>query len=155
MAFSTRNILIGTVTSVNKGAVNADITLNLHDGSPVNVILGNSSVDDLDLKEGGEVFAIIKATNIGIGTNLLDAKANAGNILCGAVSKVVEGPISTEVDLDIGHSNTLTASITTESAKRLGLRAGTLACAMFNASSVILGVKDKHWGLRQETISEV
>jgi len=155
MAFSSRSILIGTVASITKGAVNAEITLNLHDGPPINVVLSNSSVDDLDLREGGEAFAIIKATSIGIGTNLLDAKTSAGNILCGTVSKVVEGPISTEVDLDIGPNNTLTASITTESVKRLRLKAGTLACAMFNASSVILGVKDKHWGLRQETISEL
>jgi molybdate transport system regulatory protein len=56
------------------------------------------------------------------------------------VSKIVDGPVSAEVDIEIGSGNSLAAVITEESAKKLGLKTGSHACAMFKASSVILGV---------------
>jgi len=48
--------------------------------------------------------------------------------------------VSAEVDLDVGSGNTLVAVITSESAKKLGLKAGDSAYAMIKASSVIVGV---------------
>ncbi len=55
--------------------------------------------------------------------------------------KVVEGPVSAEVDLDVGAGTTIVAVITDESAKRLGLKAGSSAHALIKASSVIIGVE--------------
>ena len=69
-----------------------------------------------------------------------DAKVSARNIFCGTISKIIEGPVNTEVDLDIGSGNTISAVITHESAGQLGLAVGGHACTLFKASSVILGV---------------
>ncbi len=141
MKLSARNVFSGTVSSVIKGVVNAEVTLNVKGGPSISAIITNTSAENLALKEGVEAFAIIKASSIIIGTDLHDAKVSARNIICGTVTKVIEGPVSAEVDIDIGSGNTLTAVITEESAKKLGIKAGSHACAMFKAPSVILGVK--------------
>ena len=69
-----------------------------------------------------------------------DARISARNIMSGTIRKIVDGPVSTEVDIEIGAGNTLSAVITHESARKLGLKEGGDACAIFKASSVMLGV---------------
>lgn len=140
MKVSARNVFLGTISSIKKGAVNAEVSLTLKGGTPVTAVITNGSVDSLGLATGKEAYAIIKASSIIIGTDLHDAKVSARNIMCGTIAKIVEGPVSTEVDVEIGAGNTVSAVITHESAKTLGLKQGGHACALFKASSVILGV---------------
>lgn len=140
MKLSARNVLAGTVTKITKGAVNAEVALALTGGTPLIAIITNGSIDNLALKEGASVFAIIKASSVLIGTELHDAKTSARNIMCGTVAKIVEGPVSTEVDVEVGGGNTISAVITHESASNLGLAVGGHACTLFKASSVIIGV---------------
>jgi len=140
MKLSARNVLTGTVASIKKGAVNTEVVLNLKGGPTIAAIITNSSADNLALKAGTEACAIIKASNIIVGTDLHDAKMSARNVICGTVAKVVEGPVSAEVGVDIGAGNTLTAIITDESAKKLGLKAGDHACLIIKASGIIIGV---------------
>ncbi len=141
MKLSARNVLSGTVASVRKGAVNTEVILDLKGGSSIVSVITNTSADNLALKQGTAAFAIVKASSIIVGTELEKAKISARNILNGTVVKVVEGPVSAEVDLDVGAGNTIVAVITEESAKRLGLKAGSSAYAMIKASSVIIGVE--------------
>ncbi|AJE02453.1 TOBE domain-containing protein [Geobacter pickeringii] len=140
MKLSARNVFSGTVSGITKGAVNAEVTLTLTGGTPVVAVVTNASVDSLGLAVGTEACAIIKASSVIIGTDLHDARVSARNIMCGTVAKVVEGPVSTEVDVEIGGGNTISAVITHGSARNLGIKAGGHACALFKASSVILGV---------------
>lgn len=140
MKVSARNVLAGKVTCIKKGAVNAEVSLDLKGGATITAIVTNGAVDNLPLKEGMDAYAIIKATYIIIGTDLHNAKVSARNISCGTITRLIEGPVSTEVDLDIGGGNTMSAVITHESSKNLGLREGDHACAIFKASSVIIGV---------------
>jgi len=140
MKVSARNVFSGTITEVKKGAVNSQVTLTLKGGTPIVATITNGSVDNLGLALGKDAFAIIKSTSVIIGTDLHDARISARNILCGTIVKLIEGPVSAEVDLEIGAGNTVSAVITHESSKNLGLKEGEHACAMFKASSVILGV---------------
>jgi molybdate transport system regulatory protein len=140
MKVSARNVFSGKVTEIKKGAVNAEIILTLKGGIPVAAVLTNGSVDNLGLAVGKDAYAIIKASSIIIGSDLHDAKLSARNIMCGTVAKLLEGPVNTEVDVEIGAGNTISAVITHESSKNLGLKEGDHACAIFKASSVILGV---------------
>lgn len=140
MKVSARNVFAGTVANVKKGAVNAEVTLTLKGGTPVVATITNGSVDSLGLAAGKEAYAIIKASSVIIGTDLHDAKVSARNIMCGTVVNVIEGPVSAEVDVEVGGGNTISAVITLESARKLGLKDGSHACALFKASSVILGV---------------
>jgi molybdate transport system regulatory protein len=61
--------------------------------------------------------------------------------MCGSVVKIVPGAVNTEVTLRLSGENTISAIITNESAGYLGFTEGDLACAVFQASSVILGVE--------------
>jgi len=140
MKVSARNTFAGSVTAITKGAVNAEVTLSLKGGVPLTAVVTNGAIDNLALKVGSEAFAIIKASSVIIGTDLHDAKVSARNIFCGTIVKVIEGPVNTEVDVEIGGGNVISAVITHGSSTRLGLTVGGHACTLFKASSVIIGV---------------
>jgi molybdate transport system regulatory protein len=141
MNISARNIFKGTVSSIVKGAVNTEVTIALGDGTKIVSIITIGAADRLGLKEGTAASAIVKASSIIVGTNLHGAELSARNIVSGKISKVIDGPVSTEVDIEIGGGNTLSAVITHGSSKKLGLAAGADASAIFKASSVIIGVE--------------
>jgi molybdopterin-binding protein len=67
MKLSARNILKGKVVKVTKGAVNAEVILELPGGTQLVSIITNTSVENLGLKDGKEAYAIIKASNIMVG----------------------------------------------------------------------------------------
>ena len=140
MKLSARNVFTGTVASIKKGAVNAEVSLNLTGGTVIVATITVGSVETLGLSVGKEASAIVKASTVIIGTDLHNATVSARNVMCGKVVKIIEGPVNAEVGVEIGAGNILTAVITIESAKRLELKEGGHACAMFKASSVIIGV---------------
>jgi molybdate transport system regulatory protein len=140
MKLSARNVFGCTVTKITKGAVNAEVALTLKGGPTLVAVITNGSIDNLALTEGKEACAIIKASSVIIGTDLHDAKVSARNVMCGTVTKIIEGPVSTEVSVDIGSGNTICSVITHESSRALNLKEGGHACTLFKASSVILGV---------------
>jgi molybdopterin-binding protein len=64
MKISARNVLKGKVKKVVRGAVNAEVTLDLGGGIEVVSIITNASVDSLGLVEGKEAYAVIKASSV-------------------------------------------------------------------------------------------
>ena len=140
MKVSARNVLAGTITKITRGVVNSEVALSLTGGTPLIAVVTNGAVENLALKEGSSAYAIIKASSVMVGSDLHDAKISARNIMCGTVAKIIEGPVSTEIDVEVGGGNTISAVITHGSSSSLGLKVGGHACTLFKASSVILGV---------------
>lgn len=68
LKLSARNQLVGTVGAVHRGAVNAEVSIDLAGGGVIVAIVTNGSVDALGLVEGHPVVAIIKASSIILGT---------------------------------------------------------------------------------------
>jgi molybdopterin-binding protein len=68
MPTSARNQLSGTVVSVTIGAVMAEVVVDVGDQQVVAAITKDSA-ERLGLAEGGQVTAIIKATDVMIGTD--------------------------------------------------------------------------------------
>ncbi|MCX6036139.1 MAG: molybdopterin-binding protein [Chloroflexi bacterium] len=64
MKLSARNILKGKVIKLVRGAVNAEVTIQLQGGEQVVSIITNGSVESLELKEGKEAYAVIKASSV-------------------------------------------------------------------------------------------
>jgi len=64
MKLSARNILKGRVVKITPGAVNAEVTIQLPGGEQIVSIITVASVESLGLKEGGEAYAVIKASNV-------------------------------------------------------------------------------------------
>lgn len=140
MKTSARNILEGTVSDVKKGQVVAVVKLTLPSGAVISSIISNDSVDRLGLKNGVKAQAIIKATSVIIGKNAAGLNISARNIIKGTVQKVKEGMVMAEIVLDIGGGNAIVSTISDESVKRLGLKAGDEAYAIVKATSVMIGV---------------
>jgi molybdopterin-binding protein len=64
---SARNILPGTIKELHKGAVTATVKIALKGGDIVTSSITNEAAEDLDLKVGDAVSAIIKAPDVIIG----------------------------------------------------------------------------------------
>jgi molybdopterin-binding protein len=67
--FSARNQLKAKVTSVKLGTVMAEVVVELADGQQIVSAITRTSAEELGLKEGDEVLAIIKSTEVMIGKN--------------------------------------------------------------------------------------
>ncbi len=64
MKLSARNALKGKVVKIIHGTVNAEVILELPGGSQVVAMITNESAKSLELKEGSEAYAVIKASNV-------------------------------------------------------------------------------------------
>jgi molybdopterin-binding protein len=64
MELSARNQFIGHVTRITRGGVVAEVTVDIGNGQEIVSVITNGSVDRLNLREGSEVTAIIKATEV-------------------------------------------------------------------------------------------
>jgi molybdopterin-binding protein len=69
MRISARNSLKGKVKEVVKGAVNAEVTIELPGGAEIVSIITNKSAADLGLAKGKDVYAVIKASNVMVGVD--------------------------------------------------------------------------------------
>jgi len=69
MDISARNSLKGKVKRVLPGAVNTEVTVELANGLEVVSIITKESAERLDLSEGKEVYAVIKASDVMIATD--------------------------------------------------------------------------------------
>ena len=68
LKLSARNILKGKVKSIQHGAVNSEVIVQVPGGIEIVSIITKTAAQNLQLKEGKEVYAIVKATNVIIGT---------------------------------------------------------------------------------------
>jgi molybdopterin-binding protein len=69
MKLSARNILKGTVKDIKTGTVNTEIIVQLAGGEELVSMITKESAEKLGLKPGKEVYAVIKASNVMIGTD--------------------------------------------------------------------------------------
>ncbi|MBJ2151522.1 molybdopterin-binding protein [Pseudomonas sp. GX19020] len=68
-------------------------------------------------------------------------RLSARNVLPGTVIEIVTGAVTSHVRLDLGGS-IVTAAITNEAVKELGLTVGAKASAVIKASDVMIGTDD-------------
>ena len=68
MQISARNQLKGTVKTVEHGAVNSEVTIELSDGVELVSIITKQSAEQLQLTESRVVYAVIKASDVMIAT---------------------------------------------------------------------------------------
>ena len=67
MEVSARNQLTGTVKSLKLGAIMSEVVVDIG-GQEIVAAITKSSAERLGLQEGTEVTAVIKATDVMIGT---------------------------------------------------------------------------------------
>jgi molybdopterin-binding protein len=64
MKLSARNQFKGKIISVEKGVITAKVKIEIKMPVTVTSVITKESVEDLDLKVGDEVTAIVKSTEI-------------------------------------------------------------------------------------------
>jgi molybdate transport system regulatory protein len=64
MKLSARNRLVGTVLSVEKGIITAKVKIRIEELALVTAVVTKEAIDDLDLKPGDKVEAIVKSTSV-------------------------------------------------------------------------------------------
>ena len=67
MKLSARNVLPGKVQSVTKGQTTSTVKIDIGNGLVVTASITNEAVDDLALKKGDAVSAIIKSSEVIVG----------------------------------------------------------------------------------------
>jgi molybdate transport system regulatory protein len=138
MKVSARNMLQGKVASVQKGAINSEVTLNLAGNQSVVAVVTNESVQKLALAQGKEAYALIKAPLVVIAKDVNGMKFSTRNALEGTVQEIKRGSVNADVTVEVGGGLRLSAIITEKSIDSMALKQGDKVTALFKASSVIL-----------------
>ena len=69
MKLSARNQLKGKIVAVTKGQTTAHVRIDIGGGVIVTSSITNEAAEDLKLKEGMSAYAIIKSSDVMIGTD--------------------------------------------------------------------------------------
>jgi molybdate transport system regulatory protein len=67
LPLSARNQFPGKVIGVEKGAVNSIVRISALGGNTISATISNNAVEELNLKDGEDVLAVIKATSVMVG----------------------------------------------------------------------------------------
>jgi len=136
MKISARNQFRGKITKITKGAVNGIVELDVN-GEKITSTISMGSIEELGLKAGKEAVAVIKATEVMI-TPEKHLAISARNQIRGKVTEVEEGAVNGIVKLDADCGCKVSATISMNAIKELGIAAGKEATAVIKATSVMI-----------------
>ena len=69
MKLSARHQFKGTIVSIEEGAVNGIVRIDIGGGNIVTSTISMGSIRELGLKVGGTAYAVIKATSVMVGVD--------------------------------------------------------------------------------------
>ena len=64
MRISARNSIKGTIKSITKGPVNAEVVVDIGNGVLITSVITAHAVENLNLKEGQQAYAVIKSSEV-------------------------------------------------------------------------------------------
>lgn len=140
MKTSARNQFSGRVASINPGAVNDEIELEIAGGQKIVAVITQGSTEHLGLHTGADAVVLVKASSVILVAVDETALFSARNRLTGTVSKLQTGAVNSQVEVDLPGGDKVLAIVTNDSARALDLAPGKPVSAMFKASSVVLAV---------------
>ena len=135
---SARNAFTGTINRIKRGDLLVEVEILTSTGLQVVSIITAESADNLELREGINTTATIKAPWVIISTG--DAPTSARNHFSGKVQSVQLGEIEAEVLVTLDEGTTVCAVITSQSARVLKLEPGKPGSVLFKAFAVVLGM---------------
>lgn len=140
MKVSARNVFKGTVSNVQEGAVNAEVTLILAGGEQLVAVVTMASLKHLGIAVGKEAVALVKAPWVVLMTDSGGYRFSARNCLEGKVVRVSDGAVNSEVVVQLAGGTEVFSIVTRDAVNELGLAPGVAATAVIKASHIILGV---------------
>ncbi|MGC9081289.1 TOBE domain-containing protein [Sulfurihydrogenibium sp.] len=136
MKISARNQLLGKVVEIKKGMVNTEVIADFS-GQRLTAVITNDAAEELNLNVGDEVYFIFKASNVLV--YLPDGmKLSTINKIKGKVADIITGAVNSEVKIEASNA-VITAIITNEAVKDLGLEKDKEVVALIKASDIIVG----------------
>lgn len=132
---SARNKIRGTVSEVKTEGVMGIVKAKAGDDT-ITALISAASVRDLRLREGSRVVAVIKATEVMLANDY--QKLSARNQLKGIVSAVESDSVMSIVKLDVSETIGITALISSEAVRQLGITVGSQAVAVIKSTSVMI-----------------
>ncbi|RKT08012.1 molybdate transport system regulatory protein [Streptomyces sp. 3211.6] len=136
MTLSIRNQISGTVTSITAGEAMSSVKVRLEGGQEITAVITTDAAKELGLAEGAAVKALVKATEVSLATGAVSG-VSIRNQIPGTVVDVAAGPAMASVKVDVNGGG-LTAAITADAVKDLGLAAGTSVVALIKATEISL-----------------
>jgi len=137
MKISARNQIEATVTAVEKGAVNAAVTLKAPQGTELSAVITNQSAELLGLAAGQSVTGFFKASHVLIAIGGMP-NISARNKLQGSVVKVTKGAVNSEVDVKLVSGDVVVAIITNGAVTDLALKEGSEVVAIIKSTDVMI-----------------
>ncbi|RKW40649.1 MAG: transporter [Lachnospiraceae bacterium] len=137
MKISARNQFKGIVTNINEGAVNAIVSIEAN-GEVISSTISLNAVKELGLKKGDAAYAIIKATEVMIATEL--PKISARNKFHGVIKGIQSGSVNDIVTLETKFG-VVSSTISKNAVEELELSVGKEAYAIIKATSVMVGIE--------------
>ena len=137
MKISARNQFKGIVTNINEGAVNAIVSIEAN-GEVISSTISLNAVRELGLKKGDAAYAIIKATEVMIATQL--PKISARNKFHGVIKGIQSGSVNDIVTLETKFG-VVSSTISKNAVEELELSVGKEAYAIIKATSVMVGIE--------------
>jgi len=67
MKLSARNQFAGTILEVHKGATTTHVRIEIAPGTVFTASITNEAADELGLKQGGQAYAVVKASDVMVG----------------------------------------------------------------------------------------
>ena len=64
MKISARNALKGMIRSIDKGPINSEVIIDVGRGVLISSVITVNAVENLNLTEGKEVYAVIKSSEV-------------------------------------------------------------------------------------------
>ncbi len=141
MQTSARNQLTGTISSIIKGAVNAEVVIALGGGDEVVAGITNASIERLGLTDGKTVQVLVKAPHVLLAKANCGLKFSARNRLCGTISSISKGVVNDLVRVKLSSGQELKSVVTEDSVTDLGFKEGDQVCGIFKAGNVIIAVE--------------
>jgi len=135
---SARNTFFGKISVIQKGDIQTKVELVTIGGYPVTTVITNDSLARLGLKAGTLLTAEVKAPMVVLQKGGKEPKCSAENMFQGIIEKIIKGKVTTEYVVRIADGTQLCSLVTSESGRRLELRANDPVWAIFNSFSVVL-----------------
>ncbi len=140
MKTSARNQFSGTISAIQSGPVTTEVRLAMRGGQAITVALSSSAALQLDLQQGQEAIALVKASSIVLVGDFAGYKLSASNQLAGSISRIARGAVSSLIGLTLPGGVVITASVTNDAVEAMSLSIGQTASAVFKSSAVMLAV---------------
>ncbi|MEW6586900.1 MAG: TOBE domain-containing protein [Nitrospirota bacterium] len=135
---SARNSFFGKIRFIRKSDIQAKVQMVTIGGDVVTTLITTDSLARLGLKRGSLITAEVKAPWLILQKSDNEPESSAENRFLGTIVRVNQGEITTEYVVRISDGTELCSIVTTDNARRMGLRKNDQVWVIFNSYSVVL-----------------